>query len=269
MLRIGLLQEIYDTPGHAERLVDQLKVFRKRGVDLVVLPELPFNAWSPATRRVNPDDAEHPGGWRETMQVEASKAAGVAVLGGVIRLDENGRRENVALLTDSMGQIVATQAKLHLPDEDGFWECDHYEPGTEPPRVIPFLDALLGIQICSDANRPTGAQLLGAQGVQVVLAPRATNPATWHRWRLAYRAMAMINATWVVSVGRPCPEDGPSIGGPSLVVNPMGEVVHEAEVPLAEVDMDVAEADRARLEYPGYLAQPAEVYVAGWNEISH
>ncbi len=171
-LTLGLVSEIFSTE---DELVSCLKVARSQGADLVVLPELPLNGWSPATKKARVEDSEGPGGRRETIQCNAARRAGVAVLGGVIRVMSDGRRVNLALLINAQGTIVGSSAKHVLPDEEGFWECDHYEPIEDPPQVIEFMDAKVGIQICSDANRSTAAQLLAAQGVQVILAPRASS----------------------------------------------------------------------------------------------
>ena len=263
-LTVALISEIFSSE---RELVVCLERVHGQGAALAILPELPFNLWSPATKAASAEDAEGPGGWRENMLCVAAKKAGIAVLGGVIRKDSNGRRTNLALLSDSHGCIIGSSAKHVLPDEEGFWECDHYQPSEDSPRIIEFKGIKLGVQICSDANRPTAAQLLAAQGVQVILAPRATSPSSWKRWRLAYQAMALTCSAWVVSVGRPRPEFGVDIGGPSLVVNPMGEVVLETADRIAVTTLDLRAVEDARRSYPGYLAWAAKMYAAGWAEV--
>ena len=97
-----------------------------------------------------------PGGGREE--------AGIGLVGGIIHRAEDGRRTSRALVFDGAGEVLATYEKLHLPEEPGFWETSHYEPGTEAPRRIDAFGMPIGIQICSDNNRPEGSHLLGAQG---------------------------------------------------------------------------------------------------------
>lgn len=263
-ISVALISEVFCSE---DALVESLMKASEEGAELAVLPELPFNAWSPATKIVNPKDAEPAGGPREMTLRNAAKKMGIAVLGGLIRELPDGHRINLALLVDANGEIIGASEKHVLPDEDGFWECDHYQPSQHPPEIIEFQRAKLGIQICSDANRPTAAQLLGAQGVQVILAPRATSPASWARWRLAYRAMALTTSAWVLSVCRPQSEFGIEIGGPSLIVNPMGDVVLETTECLSTYEIDLQEVSDARKAYPGYLDWPAETYVNGWNKV--
>jgi N-carbamoylputrescine amidase len=143
----------------------------------------------------------------------------------------SGLRFNRALLFDARGHAVASYDKTHIPSEEGFWESDHYEPGVEPPKRIDGFALPLGIQICSDLNRPQGCLMLGAQGVGAILAPRATPLETYERWRLVLRADAITSGAYVVSVNRPGPEAAAGIGGPSVVVAPDGRVVSESTRP--------------------------------------
>ena len=263
-LSVALVREVFNTEN---ALISCLQVARNQGAELAVLPELPLNVWSPATKTAKVEDAERPGGYREAMQCNAARRASIAVLGGVIRVAKDGRRTNLALLISEQGDIIGSSAKHVLPDEEGFWECDHYEASTDPPHVLDYRDMKLGVQICSDANRPTAAQLLAAQGVQIILAPRATSPSSWNRWRLAYQSMALTASSWVVSVCRPRSEFGVSIGGPSLIVNPMGEVTLETTERIITRELDLRAVADARQAYPGYLAWPTKMYIAGWQKI--
>ena len=84
---------------------------------------------------------------------------------------------------------IHQKRKVHLPDEPGFHEVDHYRPGTEPPRRVDLEGLALGVQLCSDANRPVGSHLLAAQGVQAIVVPRATEQSQ-HRFIVAFAMRA-------------------------------------------------------------------------------
>jgi predicted amidohydrolase len=268
-LATALVHETFHGPGAAERLGDRLREARDLGAALAVLPELPLNDWAPARRTARSEDAEDPDGPRQRALAAVALETGLAVLGGVIVRDPaSGRRLNRALLFDARGRVMATYDKIHLPSEPGFWESDHYEPGGNPPQRIDGLALPLGIQICSDLNRPQGCAMLGARGVGAILAPRATPLETYERWRTVLRANAVTSGAYVVSVNRPGPEAGVGIGGPSLVVAPDGEVVAESTDPLGVVHLDERAVAEARREYPGYLPVRAELYARGWAEIA-
>ncbi len=267
VLHVALVHETFHGADGSERLAARLGQARQRGADLAVLPELPLNAWAPASRGARDEDAEAADGPRQRALSDAARRAGVGVLGGaIVRDGRGGRRVSQALLWDAGGRLVATYAKLHIPHEQGFWESDHYEAGDDPPRRIDAFALPLGIQICSDLNRPQGCLMLGAQGACAVLAPRATPLETYERWRLVLRADALTSAVYIVSVNRPGPESGVGIGGPSLVVAPDGQVVHESTDAVSVVALRREAVDASRRAYPGYLAVRSELYARGWSE---
>lgn len=279
-MRVALLTEVFHGAGAADRLVARLREARAEGAELAVLPELPLDPWIPVRREPRESDAEPPDGPRARLLRRAAREAGVAVLGGAIVREEgaggpgaedpgrgSGRRFATAFLVDAGGRPVDAYRKLHLPEEEGFWETAHYEAGDDPPRVVEVGGVLLGVQLCSDVNRPEGAQLLAAGGAEAILAPRATPPETWNRWRLVLRALAVTGASYVVSVNRP-EEPGAPVGGPSVVVAPDGRVVVETVEPRVVVSLDREAVRAARREYPGYLPFRAGVYARGWQGLA-
>lgn len=261
--RAALIHDVFFDASGARRLAAALDEARSRGAALAVLPELALNAWAPAGRTQRDEDAEPPGGPRAEMLSSAARSAGIALLGGAIVRDR-GRRFNRALLFDAAGEPRAAYDKCHLPSEDGYWESDHYEPGTEPPRPVPGFPLALGIQICSDVQRPEGSRLLAFSGVEVLAVPRATPAETWERWRLVLRANALTCAAYVLSANRPGPEPGVAVGGPSFAAGPDGEVLCESTERVSVVPMEREAVVRARGDYPGYLPTRADLWARGW-----
>jgi predicted amidohydrolase len=267
-LTIALISEVYWEPDGAGRLADRLAEAAERGADLAVLPELPLNAWSPATKVASDEEAEPMDGPRARTQAEAAATAGIGLVGGIIHRAEDGRRTSRALVFDRNGALRATYEKLHLPEEEGFWETSHYEPGTEPPGRIDAFGVPIGLQLCSDNNRPEGTHLLGAQGVTAMLNPRATEEQTYQRWKIVWRANALTSCCYILSVNRPHPEQGVLIGGPSVAIDPKGEVMLETTDTVAVVTVDSAVVATARRGYPGYLPVRARLYADAWAEIA-
>ena len=267
-LTVALVAEVFWEPDGVYRLADRLNEAAERGADLAVLPELPLNPWSPATKEPREDDAEPMDGPRAAAQAKAAADAGIGLIGGIIHRAEDGRRTSRVLAIDPTGAVRATYEKLHLPEEEGFWEASHYEPGTEPPRRIDAYGVPIGIQLCSDNNRPEGTHLLGAQGVVAMVNPRATEERTYQRWKTVWRANAMTSCCYVLSVNRPHPEQGVLIGGASVAIDPRGEVLVETTDTIALVTLDRAEVERARRHYPGYLPVRARLYADAWAEIA-
>ena len=267
-LTVALISETFWEPDGSVRLKERLAEAVDRGADLALLPELPLNRWSPATKQASDEDAEPMDGPRAQAQAEAAAEAGIGLVGGIIHRDESRRRTSRALIFDRSGAIAATYEKLHLPEEEGFWETSHYEPGNEPPRRIDAFGVPIGVQLCSDNNRPEGTHILGAQGAMAMLNPRATEEATYQRWKVVFRANAMTSACYVLSVNRPQPEQGVLLGGPSVAIDPRGDVILETTDRMAIVTFDATAVQEARKGYPGYLAIRARVYADAWDEVA-
>jgi predicted amidohydrolase len=267
-LTIALVSDVFHDAAGPQRLAERLGHARARGADLAVLPELPLNAWSPATKTPRDSDAELPEGERHQLLSRAAREAAIAVVGGAILRDpRTSRRYNTALVFDKTGRLVSSYRKLHLPEEDGFWETHHYEPGDELPPLLDVFPLRVGVQICSDINRPEVSHLLGAMGADVIINPRATEAATFQRWRTVFIANAMTSGTYVLSVNRPREESGLAFGGPSFAVAPTGEVLVETTEAIALVTLHNAVVHQARRQYPGYLAHRADLYADGWLKI--
>lgn len=265
-LIVALITDLFPEEDAGERLCRALARAKEAGAGLALLPELPLNAWAPAARSARDEDAEPPNGPRHRAQAEAARRAGIGVAGGAIVRDPgSGRRFNTALVFDAAGRLAASYRKLHLPHEEGFWETSHYEPGDDLPSVIRQFGLPLGVQICSDINRPQLALALAATGAEAILLPRATPLESYERWKLVMRAVAVTGALFVLSTNRPGPERGVPIGGPSLAVAPDGAVLLETTEPLGVVRMDRGAVRTARKEYPGYLTIRTDLYSRAWT----
>jgi predicted amidohydrolase len=77
----------------------------------------------------------------------------------------------------------------------------------------------------------------------------------------------VTSTLYVVSVNRPGPEPGTSIGGPSLAIAPDGSVLRETTDPVAVVPLQRQVVEAARKTYPGYLAVRSALYAEGWSKV--
>ena len=266
---VALVSDVFFDQEARPRLMRRLEEAKAGGAGLAVLPEIPLNPWSPATRTPSPDDAEPADGQRQQLLSACARQVGIGVVGGAILIDpSSGKRHNTALVFDKNGTLVSTYRKVHLPDEDGFHEPCHYEPGNTPPEVVRGFALPFGIQICSDMNRPEGCHLLAAMGAAAIFNPRATQASTYERWKLVFRANALTSTAYVLSVARPAPEHGVPLGGPSIAVDPNGEVIAESTDAVVLVQLDERVVADARRRYPGYLNLYPELYARGWQHVA-
>lgn len=268
-LTVALVTQVFPGESDWARLPDVLAEARAAGAELAVLPEIPLNPWSPVTKTALDEDAEEVDGPRQRVLSAAASSVGISLLGGaIIRDPDTGIRHNTALLYSPSGSCLARYRKIHLPEEEGYWETSHYEPGREPPALVDGLPLKVGLQICSDVNRTTGFQLLGAMGAELVLAPRCTPAQTYERWRLVLRANAVTSGTYVISVNRPSSVPGGMVGGASIAIGPDAGVLLETTDPLGLVTVSREVVASARAGYPGYLKVFPEIYAEGWRNLA-
>ena len=269
-LTVALISDVFDGIDAEALLKTRLEESKARGAELACLPEIPCNPWSPATKTPRDADAEDPQGPRHAMMSRVAKTVGIGLIGGaIVRDPDTGVRRNTALVFNAHGDCIARYAKLHVPEEPGFWETSHYDPGVEAPKRIDGFALPIGVQICSDNNRPEGAHLLAAQGVAAIFVPRSTVEGLYEKvWKPIWRANAIVGGMYLLSVNRPRPEQGVEIGGPTIVVAPDGEVILESRDTVAVITLEGEAVERARRDYPAYLPVRSEIYAKAWGEIA-
>lgn len=170
----------------------------------------------------------------------------------------DGKVANRAFLFGPDGALVAAYDKIHMFDVDldngeSWRESATYEPGRETVVAeLPF--ASLGMSICYDLRFPQLFRAQALAGAQVLTVPaaftRQTGEAHWHP---LLRARAIENGAWLVAAaqgGRH--EDGRETYGHSMIVDPWGRIVAEADhdepaVVVAEIDPVASAAARAKL----------------------
>ncbi len=264
-LVVALISDVFCEEDAEVRLLARLAEAKEMGAQLAVIPELACNPWSPATHHTLQSDAEPLGGLRTLLQSRCARAAQIGLVGAVMTT-EGGERRNESVVFSSEGEVVARYAKVHLPQEPGFWEQDHYGPGDRPSPIVRSFGLPFALQICSDVNRPVGTHVAVAMGAMAVINPRSTELATYARWRPVFEANARTGCCYVLSVNRPAPEQGVLIGGPSVAFDPHGNVMAESTDPVVVVTLEASELARARALYPGYLVRDTALYARWFAE---
>ncbi len=176
-----------------------------------------------------------------------------------IRLGESGedRVANRAFLIAPSGDIRARYDKIHAFDADlaggeSYRESRLYRPGNE--AVVADLPwARLGLSICYDVRFPHLYRALAKAGADVLAVPsaftRTTGEAHWH---VLVRARAIETGSWVIAAAQGgAHEDGRETYGHSMIVDPWGRIVAEAErapgVILAEIDTEASRKARSAI----------------------
>nr|WP_295468271.1 carbon-nitrogen hydrolase family protein [Mesorhizobium sp.] len=147
------------------------------------------------------------------------------------------------------GTDIVTYDKIHMFDVDldngeSWRESATYQPGVRSVVAeLPFVS--IGMAVCYDLRFPQLFRAQALAGAEVFTVPaaftRQTGEAHWH---VLLRARAIENGAWLIAAAQGgTHEDGRETFGHSMVVDPWGRIVAEADH--AEPDIVYAEIDTA------------------------
>jgi predicted amidohydrolase len=251
--QMGPIQKAESREAVVQRMLALLAQAKARGADLVVYPELALTTFFPRYYMTDPVEVD---GWFEAEMpnpaarplFEAAASANIALSLGYAELTPDGHHFNTQILTDRAGNIVGKYRKVHLPGHSEFdperafqhLEKRYFEPGDLGFPVFRALGGIFGMLVCNDRRWPEAYRVMGLQGVEMVVlgyntpSVNSLRPAEgpeqrlFHN-RLSVQAGAYQNSTFVVAVAKAGDEDGHPLIGGSLIVNPDGEIVAEAQ----------------------------------------
>jgi len=220
--------------------------------DLVVLPEYYQRDAGAPDDPLGPDAEPLDGPFVSALTAKAAELGGTWIAGMVERSDDAARPHNTLVVVDRTG-LRAAYRKIHLYDSFGFRESDRLLPGERSPLLIEVGGVMVGLMTCYDLRFPELARELSRAGATLLVVPSAwvAGPRKVHHWRTLAIARAIENVAYVAAVG----QSGPRYTGHTMLVDPRGDVVVEAE----ERDQVLTEAvsmalvDEARAENPSLL----------------
>ena len=179
-------------------------------------------------------------------------------VGSTAILRPDGKIANRALLFSPDGALLARYDKIHMFDVDldngeSWRESAAYEAG-EMAVVTDIGVAKLGLAICYDLRFPQLFRAEALAGADVLTVPaaftRQTGQAHWH---LLLRARAIENGAFVIAAAQGgVHEDGRETFGHSLIVDPWGKIIAEADhdepgVIVAEIDTALSAEARKKI----------------------
>lgn len=225
--------------------------------DVAVLPEL----WTTGYALESMPALAEPGdGPTAVLIARLARESRVNLVAGSLATAAAGRIFNQACAFDRSGRAVATQRKVHLfrpMGEDGvFARGEGFDPF--------FLDGVAcGLLICYDLRFPEAARALALAGARMLFVPAQWPLARLEHWRALLIARAIENQCFAIGVNATGTRRGEVFAGHSMVVDPWGRVVAEADaqegVTMATLDLD--EVDRVRAQIPALADRVPDAYL--------
>lgn len=251
--QLGPIQRAEGRPQVVARMVALLDQAAAQDCDLVVYPELALTTFFPRWDVAHPNESAQ---WFEAsmpnpeVQPLFDRAAEhqVALSFGYAEKTADGHYFNTSILTDKSGTEVGKYRKVHLPGHSEHdpkrthqhLEKKYFEPGDLGFPVFRTLDGIFGMCICNDRRWPETYRVMGLQGVEMIVLgynTPVTNSLSGHEvpehrifhHKLSCQAGAYQNSCWVVAVAKAGDEDGHPLMGGTIIVDPQGLIVAEAQ----------------------------------------
>ena len=142
-------------------------------------------------------------------------------------------------------------AYIWVNPEKGFWEASWYERGDGDFSLASTSKGKVGFLICTELWFNAHAREYGKQGMQLLVCPRATPRRTAPKWVTGGQAAAIVSGAYCLSsnLGGTTPE-----GGDYRPRDTIG-FLRAPKQPFLTLDIDLAEADRAKETYPRYVLE--------------
>ncbi len=187
--QLGPIQMAEPRSVAVERMIRLMERAHKRGVELVVFPELALTTFFPRHYHADITEADH---WFESTMPSnetaplfaAARKYGIGFHLGYAEITEDKHRFNTSILVSPDGDMLLKYRKVHLPghaEHDPNRKVQHlekryFEVGNclgfpvlirAPMGGVPGIN--MGMLICNDRRWPEAWRVLGLQSVELVL----------------------------------------------------------------------------------------------------
>ena len=172
-LRLALAQinpTVGEIEANRELALEWIDRAREAGADLVVLPELAITGYPPEDLLLKPHFVEAALGAVATL---ASEVDGIVALIGGPHADRGLLHNGLHVL--SGGRVLASYAKVRLPNYGVFDERRYFEPGPGP-GLLAVGGALIGLTVCEDVWVPGPPTSLAAQAGARLIVNASASP---------------------------------------------------------------------------------------------
>ena len=258
-ITIGLVQMAMseDMDKNLQSAVAKISLAAKKGAQIVCLPELFTAPYFPRERECRSDYSEKIPGKTTRALSDAAKENSVVLVGGSIFEKAKTGRYNTSMIFDENGVLAGKYRKIHVPQDENFYEKDYFAPGDLGYCVADTAYCKIGVLICYDQWYPEAARTLALMGAEIIFYPTAIGTVKgiaqaegpWQEaWENVQRGHAIANGVAIAAANRAGTEAGMSFWGGSFVCNAFGKTLARGgageELVVSTIDLEHGRAVR-------------------------
>lgn len=262
MFNLGILQFAieYKNPESNRKKVAQLVSNASfKGFNMLVLPETWTTGYSEDVFYNVRSYAEGEDGPSVSLLRDLACENEIYIVSGSIPECDGQDIYNTIFFIDNKGDIIGKYRKIHLysaMDED-----EGFKHGSEMP-VFETEFGKIALMTCYDIRFPEQARTYALRGAQMIVAVANFPKPKVHHWRILLQARAIENQLFVAACNRVGSAGKNSYFGHSIVIDPWGEILTEAEeeetILSAQIDFTAIETVRKLI--PVYYDRQPRTY---------
>ncbi|ACL71041.1 carbon-nitrogen hydrolase family protein [Halothermothrix orenii] len=242
---VQMASKLADKEGNIKQALTYIAEYGDRA-DILIFPELFTTGYD---LDIVGDDyyslAEKIPGRTTEIFSEYARMYKTAIIGNMVERDKNVGEilYNTTFVIDKKGDYTGKYRKVHVYPA----EFTYFKRGTEFP-VFNVNGVKIGLATCYDHGFGEMFRILARKGAQIIFIPSAIPKGYEYLLKLRTRARAQDNQLFTVAVNSAGKTPNSHFCGNSMVVNPRGEIIQEADdgegVFLAELDLELIERER-------------------------
>ena len=273
-ITVGLVQMACspDADKNLKCAMDSIRAAAKKGAQIICLPELFLTQYFCQTEDTqNFSLAEPlPGPTSDTFS-KLAKELEVVLIVPLFEKRTQGIYHNTAIVIDADGSVAGTYRKMHIPDDPCFFEKFYFTPGDTGFKSFSTRFGKIGVLICWDQWFPEAARLTCLSGAQFLFYPTAIGYQDEDAkesiqqitaWETIQRSHAISNGVFLGSVNRVARENALTFWGRSVICNPFGKVIGQAdnEPQIVIAQCSLPEIESVRQNWPFLRDRRVDAY---------
>ena len=261
-VKIGLVQMscTNNTKNNLDKALQEARKLADQGAQIVCFQELFTGLYFCQEEDHNEFALAEsiPGPSTEACQALA-REKNIVIVASLFENRAPGVYHNTTAVIDADGSYLGKYRKMHIPDDPHYYEKFYFTPGDLGYKVFNTRYGKVGVLICWDQWYPEAARLTVLKGAEIIFYPTAIGwlardkkefgSKQYLAWRNVQVGHAIANGVFVASPNRVKTESNIEFWGGSFVVDPQGEILHQAshtdeESFIVECDLGLIEQTR-------------------------